>query len=705
MVEHKKVQTACFNVHTRVLTLPMWEKASNAIYDMLVGHEVGHALFTPDDDWWDTCKVPKQIVNVVEDVRVEKLMKRRYDGLRKTFYNGYNELNDQDFFSIDGEDVDEYNLADKVNLHYKIGNFLKVNFDEKEQEIVDIVGQTETFADVLLASELLYEYCKEKQEMEQKVETLNSHTPNSPGNNDESSDQQSEEGDNNATNSQSNDQQSSTETQADQNDSDDTLDSQSQSNTGGFTSGIDVKTADALEESIKELVDNNKYESVYVELPKLNLNTVIIDNKKIHEECDKSWKSTIEVDGKTDAFDLIDRQYLDFKRSAQKEVNYLVKEFECRKSADSYARATTARTGILDCSKLHTYKYNEDLFKKVTTLANGKNHGLVFIIDWSGSMSDVLFDTVKQLYNLIWFCKKVNIPFEVYAFTNEWRRVNYDSKGKAIIPEPHYDKKEGLVFVDESFSLLNILTSKVSSSVLEHQMKNIFRVTNNLHRNNYYYNHSNNYSIPYGFMLSGTPLNQTLIALHQILPKFKFENKLQKVQCVILTDGESEWSKFHMQFKRHSESNPYIGLNSIGSNTILRDRKIGTVYKMTNDSSDFTDILLRNLRDKFEDVNFIGIRIIQGRDAGNFIRRYTGYSNTSEYSRLMGEWKKNRNFAIKTSGYSTYFGLSSNSLNTSTDFKVEEDATKGQIKSAFTKSLSSKKTNKKILNEFVSLIS
>ena len=117
-----------------------------------------------------------------------------------------------------------------------------------------------------------------------------------------------------------------------------------------------------------------------------------------------------------------DREFMSFKKSAQKEVNYLVKEFECKKAADSYARANTSRTGVLDCSKLHTYKYNEDLFKKVTTLSDGKNHGLVFVLDWSGSMSSVLLDTIKQLYNLIWFCKKVSIPFEVYAFTNEWNK-------------------------------------------------------------------------------------------------------------------------------------------------------------------------------------------------------------------------------------------------------------------------------------------
>ena len=49
VVEHKQVDSAQFNVRTRVLILPLWEKASNDVYDMLVGHEVGHALFTPDE--------------------------------------------------------------------------------------------------------------------------------------------------------------------------------------------------------------------------------------------------------------------------------------------------------------------------------------------------------------------------------------------------------------------------------------------------------------------------------------------------------------------------------------------------------------------------------------------------------------------------------------------------------------------------------
>jgi hypothetical protein len=70
----------------------------------------------------------------------------------------------------------------------------------------------------------------------------------------------------------------------------------------------------------------------------------------------------------------------------------------------------------------------------------------------------------------------------------------------------------------------------------------------------------------------------------------------------------------------------------------------------------------------------------------------------------MSAWKKEKSFSLKNSGYHSYFGLSSNALNTSTEFKVEEDSTKAKIKTAFVKSLNSKKMNKKILSEFISLV-
>ena len=502
VVEHKKVETACFNVHTRVLTLPMWEKASNTVYDLLVGHEVGHALETPDEDWLQEHKIPPQFVNVVEDARIEKLMKRRYPGLAKTFFNGYKELADDDFFQIKGDNLETYNLADRANLWFKIGKFTDVPIERGEEtDIINQIADAETFTDVLTAAEALYKYCKQKQQEELKVNLDNLEAQQSGANQqpaNEFDDQQPGEND-------------QPESGASEGSASDEVSDQKQQQTPSSQGGEkdeepEVKTMESLEEALKELVNNDGYENVYLELPKLELDKVIVPNQEIHDNCKNSWDSFLEEREYSyeNIFGQVDKEFVEFKRSAQKEVNYLVKEFECRKAADSYARATTSRTGVLDCSKLHTYKYNEDIFKKVTTLADGKNHGLVFILDWSGSMSDVMLDTVKQLFNLVWFCKKVNIPFEVYAFTTDYPLVRYDEQGKASYRELAYKKKDGLVQVGEWFSLMNLLTSKVNGKTLDEQMRNIFRLAASFRYNSHCY-----YSAPVGMSLSGIPHHQS----------------------------------------------------------------------------------------------------------------------------------------------------------------------------------------------------
>ena len=709
VVEHKKVSTACFNVHTRVLTLPLWEKASGLVYDLLVGHEVGHALFTPDEDWTEKVKVPPQFVNIVEDARVEKLMKRKYAGLAKTFFNGYKELNEEDFFQIADDDISTFNLADRVNLYFKIGNFVSLNFNSEEKEIIDLIAVSETFADVLIASEELYKYCKKEKEQEQKVADFDSHEmqgdSQSPANeivesNDPSSEQDGESGNSQP---QENDGSYGGTAQGDQ----------TPVKSSGEEDEPEVRTADSLEEKIRDLVNNESYETIYIQVPQLNLDTVIGKNSEIHNEISTSFSHQQKLHNehaKEKGYNPInlykesDIEFVKFKYSAQKEVNYLVKEFECRKAADQYARASTARTGVLDTACLHTYKYNEDLFKKVSVIPDGKNHGLVFVLDWSGSMSDVMLDTCKQLFNLVWFCKKVSIPFEVYAFTNEWRRGEYDyEKDRYIAADriPHYQKKESLLVVDETFSMMNILTSKVSGKELEHQLLNIWRLA-------YCFAGSRQYQSPYTYpnrlCLSGTPLNEALISLHEILPKFQKENKLQKVQCIILTDGEANQLVYHKEVRRSYSDKPVLGTGYVyPHNTFLRDRKLGTTYKIDHGYHAFTDTLLRNLKDKFSSTNFIGIRVLESRNAQRFISLYHSQLD-KQYEKIQNDWKKLRSFIITNSGYDAYLGMSATALAQDTEFEVAEDATKSQIKSAFVKSLKTKKLNKKVLGEFISLV-
>ena len=707
IVEHKQVETAKFNVGTRVLTLPLWEKASNTVYDMLVGHEVGHALFTPDRDWYTEIQIPPQFVNIVEDVRIEKLMKRKYAGLSKSFYHGYEELNDDDFFGIEDEDLTTLNLADRINLEFKIGNFIRLPFTIAEQKIVDLVDSCQTFDDVLKASKVLYDFCaeqdKEKKEQvsvndEEGTDEVQYSAPSSKSeSSDDVSDDDSEKESDNSVGRGQPENQTNAEVQGQQ----------------GSDSTLGLKTVQALEDSLKDLTDTEyERETAYFEVPKLDLNHVIVPNETIHEECRLTWdvsdkeyreryeKYNISMSHlPKDRFANVDGDYTKFKRNAQKEVNYLVKEFECRKAASSYARATTSRTGVLDTAKLHTYKYSEDLFKKISVVPDGKNHGLVFILDWSGSMNNVLMDTLKQLYNLIWFCKKVNIPFDVYAFTNSYPRHTYDSEGFIIASRhPAYEPKEGLAHVEDNFSLMHFFSSKVRTKVLEEQLKNIFRVVYKI-ENNY----DTFYDAPLGMSLSGTPLNETMIALHEILPQFKERTNVEKVQCVILTDGEGQPLRFHKEFQRSWEDYPYLGTNDIRSGSYLRCRKTGRTYAFNGNWYGQTDIFIKNLRHKFTDVNFIGIRIMSSREGAHFIRRYSGgYEDMHE--KLMKDWKKNKSCSIKNSGYHSYFGMVSSALDNDTEFEVKEDATKAQIRSAFKKSLNGKKMNKKILGEFIELI-
>lgn len=717
VVEHRNAETASFNLKTRVLTLPMW-KASSDVYDLLVSHECAHALFSPYDEWMENTKIPKDIVNVVEDPRIERKIKQRYAGLAKCFYRGYKELYDDDFFKVNGVDISKFNLADRANLHFKIGYFLNLSFTEEEQEIIDLIATTDNFHDVLVASEKLYEYCKKEES--QKIQISFDSHEESGGDSLSYTEEESEETSNSSENSSNSSSSSTNSSDGEKNQSEESnkskseSDSQSQSSessqsTGGSRSSGSqevepkVHTMENFEEGIRNLAQNTGSENIYLELPKLNLDTVIAKNSEVHQEIDLFFRDQQinynSLRSPQNIFEIADREYKNFKSSAQREVNYLVKEFECYKAADSYVRATTSRTGVLECTKLHSYRYNEDIFKRITTLAEGKNHGLVFILDWSGSMGNVMLDTVKQLFSLVWFCKKISIPFELYSFTNEWMKIEYDystQQYRAIDRSSHYEKRVGMFSVPETFSLMNFLTSKVKSQELDAQMKNIWRLAYRLQMSN-----SCRYAIPFRVNLSGTPLNESLVALHQILPKFKHENKLQKVQCVVLTDGEAPALNYHVEVKRKDTT--YIGENYIGyRNVFLRDRKTGHTYKILNTYEKFTDSLLYNLKDKFPSVNFIGIRVLGGNHLTRFLSLH--FESENEMQKLKKYWKKNGSCMITSSGYDAYFALSSNSLSQDFDFTINEDATKTEIKSAFAKSLKTKKMNKKILSEFIKLV-
>ena len=729
IIENRKVDTAMFDVERRVLTLPMWEKASASVYDLLVGHEVGHALYTPAQNWkLDHPDLPMSYVNILEDVRIEKLMKRKYAGIVKTFFNGYKDLSDQDFFELEENDVEEMGLPDRLNLNAKIGNFIDVPFSDDEQYFKNKAIKTETFEEVLALSVELHDFMKKK--IEDSIASDNGEfdkdwkVGNDFGMGDPIQSDDSKETEEDLPFDESNSESTKGEGQSipDQESDFDAEDMEAASDTtGGKHGSLETVTDKTLSNNLENLNNKDRVsgrDPEYCTIPKLSLDNLHIDVDEIHKNLD-SWyiaqQKHYDLDcientyrPKKNVYEEVDNDYRLFRRSAQKEVNYLVKEFECRKSADAYARATVSKTGVLDCTKLHTYKFNEDLFKKITVLPDGKNHGLIFVLDWSGSMSTVLMDTIKQLFNLIWFCKKVQIPFQVFAFTNEWNHYrewddDYTWRGRADIPN-HHEEKDHMVRVESQFSMVEFLTSDCKKSDLEKQMLNIWRLTTPLTQH-FRWDNTILYQCPRKLSLSGTPLNEALVSLNQLIPQFKKATGVQKVQCVTLTDGEAHplSYSYKFEFKDNPERN-YMGHRStMNGSVFIRDKANGKTYYCNSHSHELTSALLNQLRGRFPDVNFIGIRVMDGRDANSFIRRYMDW-DFDKVQHIQASWKKDKSIKLTDVGYHAYFGLSSHALGNDTEFTVKEDATKSQIKSAFKRSLNGKKMNKKVLSQFMEFI-
>ena len=127
-IQHQQVQTAMFDLKNRCLILPIWKDMPNHLYDLFVGHEVGHALFTPAKESRlkkIIKKTSKDCINVIEDARIESLIKRRYPGLRKQFHKGYNHLIEKDFFGLEKRDINESDLIGKWEINIKVKKLIK----------------------------------------------------------------------------------------------------------------------------------------------------------------------------------------------------------------------------------------------------------------------------------------------------------------------------------------------------------------------------------------------------------------------------------------------------------------------------------------------------------------------------------------------------------------------------------------------------
>lgn len=710
VVEERNVPTAYFDIKSRILTVPILNgNLSNYLYDLLLGHEVGHALETPATGWHDSIfdhKVNKDILNVCEDVRIEKKIKRKFPGLKVSFIRGYQELMDMDFFGVKGKDLNTLNFIDRVNLHTKGGAGQGIFFSDEERELLWEVETTETFDEVVAIAKKIQEFMKEQlKEMEKTKTVKGSKESGEEGQETETSFGESDDFDDEDYGTSDNDSPSGTAKQeeSDSNNADSKTDDAGE--TGGTgkqgsndksQKSIESETDKSFREKEKQLYDNQKKDCVYSEIPKLNVDNIIVDYKIILD--------TLEKYNHGDGYyqpAVLKQNFIKFKNESNKIVSYLVKEFELRKNAEQQNRAKISKTGELNMDKIHEYKITDDIFERMTNVPNGKSHGLVMFIDWSGSMHEHLNSTIKQLLNLVMFCKKVNIPFEVYAFTTQWHKNEYNKLQKEKIGDIEVHR----------FALLNIMSNKMTAKEYTDMAAFLLDFGTG------YRSLTSHCSIPDKLSLGGTPLNASIVAAFEIIPEFKQKNKLQIVNAVFLTDGDSGTLSGRYSFI-DPRTNRFVTKNELIPNGIMRTfirdpiTKASVEVKYSSgyggSAAQQTKALLTLLKERAE-CNLMGFFIADSRSIRGAMEQYGNYSDDyykkrQQIDERMIQFRKTKHFVVENFGYDEYYLIRSNTLDTDDEeLTVNTTTTRGLV-SAFSKYTEGKISSRIILNRFIRMI-
>ncbi len=717
-VEHvPSAVTASFDLEDRVLTLPAWTNLDETVYNMLIGHEVSHALYTPGFKKWkdaivyidpDNLEIAKDYLNVVEDARIERLIKDKYPGLIKDFYAAYKILYDSDKLGKKSmlEDPNiKLPLIDRINLKFKVGIHanVAVKFDSQEElDFVDRVENTVSFEDVVKVAKEIYDIEKAKSQTAQSNGGSGQGKPQ-PGSNNPADvkklkinikkgknpfkgmkmpgsgggfhqkmemdvylDDEPSEGSGSGgggvsvplpgmsagKNEGSN---SAPQLNPDEVDINDETDGEYKRR---LQEEINKKIEEAKKQAIADAtaaqqgnapksVTNDAFAKAIKNLDKLKdgdtrvvykdlIHTNMMDPAKIVH----SYKKFIEdYEAMKIPTSHLDQLMQNFRAQNKGYISQLAQEFERKKAADAQRRVQTSKTGIINMGKLHAYRYSEDIFKKSTVVRDGKNHGMIMVIDWSGSMQTCISDTLIQMLTLVEFCKKIRIPYEVYAFSDQNAQNSEEKKYRVVSPT--------------SLRLIQFMSDKMTLAEYNDALKYLL----------HYANASKPKipsigSVPANLSLGGTPLNSSIIAATRIISDFKKRTKTQITNFMILTDGEN--------------TDPSFGNYQAKDILVLRDKQsrnqisinVGK-YMYGNQCSTFC--LLEMLKKKC-DCNTMGFYLIDSSAGANVIQQISNHKiGTPEHTALMDSFTKNKYAEVHNAGYDSYFIVPSNNLTINND--------------------------------------
>ena len=736
-IQHNKVATASFDVKNRVLTLPIFEEQKGDVYDMLIAHECSHALWTPYEEWEGIGSSElRSYVNVLEDTRIDKLIQAKYPGVVKNYMNGFEILEKKNFFGLKGKNINtDLMIIDKINLRSKSLNRLPFDFNDQDNEWLSKVDALVTFDDVLkLANEMLA-WQKEQIDQMQKLpnfddlEIAQNYDLSDEDDFDDENDQDGSDADGDGNDAdEKNDFNNYGDHDNNQPDSEEQSEEKSKSSSASNKTGDDdvedgddtpkafakgsdgskelpalrAITDDAFERAKSQLLDKGASTYHYANMPDANLDSIISYKEyfKLIQKQRTHLGSYSYKDAKYMTF--LKAEYKKFQNDNKKTVMYLVKEFEMKKSATAYKRASQDKTGVLDPLKLKDYKFSDDIFKRLTIIPDGKNHGMIMLLDWSGSMADTLGNTVDQLLNLVEFCRKVNIPFEVYFFTSERREKAKKS----------FNYKDGDWMFDD-FNLVNCFSHRMKKQEFEQACMYMYHF-GKYFTHNYTYTRNWNekaqmyrydsFGCPSSLYLGNTPLNEALVYMDKLIPLFKQKYNIEKLTFITLTDGGANCFRGYIKSNGmlndygQIENRKYVGYDGV---KVINHGKKKIV--LTDETLTSKLLKLIQVKNQSNNVGFYILKRVRRWDIeqyceGDWLQR------EKEYNKLRKEMTRDKAIAINKSGYSKYFLLDGKKMNVenfSFDDAEIKKATPSEFKRLFGKSMQSRLVSRVVLNKFI----
>jgi hypothetical protein len=726
-VQQANFQTAFFDVESRTLGLPLWKQMSADMYDLLVGHEVGHALYSPTSA--EALKiegVPFSYMNVIEDIRIEKAILAKYPGLVANFKRGYVEMVELDIFGTKDRDINEMFFMDRLNIKAKGRDAVDVRFSAEEMPYVKMAMAVETFEDVGNVAKAIVAWLGSKADPRDTSEPMvdgnsiaidfnddnqseesETNDSDSGDQGDESTGEKSEDGKGESDEGQgeAKDGEGESKGGADEDEnSEETDDDVAGSGAGGAPGAEDdtdkpeenkktatgkqgapgtspsvpadlpeVETEFAQRQNMSSLVEGGSKTFVQgmtrqaFELLK-NPYEVVIHGREEHMK-------SLEGHGYGEMFRLAAGGYDDFMGQTKQVVNMMAKEFEMRKAAFRSVRARTSTKGSLDVNKLHSYKYDDQLFKQVTTLADGKNHGMLMLVDYSGSMQNVMPSVIRQTIALVLFCKRVNIPFEVYGFTsreNEYVRSRSIAKASSRYVRFEYD----------NLTLNQLFTNKMSKRDFDRALKTFYIQSQTIRY------------LPSLERLNGTPLNAALLASEFLIKDFMKSNPVHKMNLITLTDGES------------NSASTVSGVDGYGSRDIVMEvnKKRIDIRTTYGDGAKTTAEILKAIKgNNITATNFfICSRHNFRQEMYRTEKSEKDQKNAKDEMNRDGVWISN-----DVNGYDRRFMIIDSSDTMSgenDDFEIANTATASQIAKAFSKFSGSKRGNRVVTQKFTEII-